>query len=221
MRAKAVIAAMLVAAFQFVHAGTVENMALRFMREQAAGFGSRVEVSLDSQDARARQSDCPSLEPFLPLGTRPYGRVTVALRCAQGGGATLFVPVLVQVFAPVLVASRPLAPGQVLTQSDVRVQEGEVSQPGVLSDPAQAVGKSLSIGLNPGALLRNDMLRMPQVIAQGDTVRVQVNGPGFAISSEGTASTHAADGQSVQVRMASGRTLTGTARPGRVVEVKY
>lgn len=204
-----------------VHAGVVEDAALRFVQRQTAGFGSRVEVSVDPTDMRQRQSDCQSFEPFLPAGARLYGRVTIAVRCAHGGGATLFVPVNVRVFAPALVAARPLAPGQILSAADVRVQEMEVTQPGLLSDPAQVVGKSLSMGLNPGIPVRSEMLRLQQVIAQGDSVRVQTSGPGFAISAEGTASAHATDGQSVQVRVASGRTLTGTARPGRIVEVGY
>jgi len=214
--------AALTALTQLAHAGVVEDAALRYMRERTAGLGTRVEVSLDSQDTRQRQSECPALDPYLPPGARLYGRVTVALRCPYPyGGATLFVPVVVRAFAPALVASRPLAAGQVISASDVQIHEADVSQPGALSDPAQAVGRTISMGLNPGALLRSDMLRAQQVVAQGDAVKVQVVGPGFAISSEGTASAHATDGQSVQVRMASGRTLTGTARAGRVVEVKY
>ncbi|MBI4292034.1 MAG: flagellar basal body P-ring formation protein FlgA [Betaproteobacteria bacterium] len=215
------LASAMLAANCAVQAGLVEDAALRFVQQQTAGLGARVEVSVDPQDMRQRQSDCRSFEPFLPSGARLYGRVTVALRCAQGGGATLFVPVHVRVFAPALVASRPLAPGQVLSAADVRVQEMEVTQPGILSDPAQVVGKNLSVGLNPGVPVRSEMLRLQQVVAQGDTVRVQAFGPGFAISAEGTASAHATDGQSVQVRTASGRILTGTARPGRIVEVKY
>ena len=212
--------ACLLATAGLLHAGVVDDSVLRFMRQQTSGISGRVEISVEPNDARERQIACPSLDHFLPSGSRLYGRVTVAVRCAQGG-ATFFVPVSVRVFAPALVASRSLAPGQILSAADVHTQEAEINQPGILSDPAQAIGKSISMGLNPGSPLRHEMLRSQQVVAQGDAVRVQASGPGFAVSADGTASAHATDGQSVQVRMASGRTLTGTARPGRVVEVRF
>lgn len=215
------LGAWLFASAGLLQAGMLEDSVLHFVQQQTSGLSGRVEISVDPGDARQRQSACQSFEPFLPAGGRLYGRTTVAVRCAQGGGATFFVPVNVRVFAPALVASRSLAPGQILSAADVHTKEAEITQAGTLSDPAQAIGRSIAMGLNPGSPLRQEMLRSQQVVAQGDAVRVQAGGPGFAVSAEGTASAHATDGQSVQVRMASGRTLTGTARPGRVVEVRF
>jgi flagella basal body P-ring formation protein FlgA len=41
------------------------------------------------------------------------------------------------------------------------------------------------------------------------------------VSSEGKALNNASDGQVVQVRAASGQTISGIARPGGMVEVSY
>lgn len=201
-------------------AGGMEDAVLGFVREHTSGIAGRVEIQVDTPDARLRPLACASFEPFLPAGTRLWGRATVGVRCAGGRSATLFVAVRIRVFAPAVVAVRPLAPGQVLSAADLRVEETEVAQPGFLSRIEQAQGQRLLVAVNAGFPVRQEMLRQQQVITQGDAVKLRISGPGFEVTAEGIASSHAIDGQTVQVRLESGRIVTGTARPGRVVEMR-
>ncbi len=200
--------------------GGMEDAVLGFVREHTSGIAGRVDIQVDAPDARQRQLACASFEPFLPAGTRLWGRATVGVRCAGSRSATLFVAVRVRVFAPAVVAVRPLAAGQVLSAADLRVEQTEVTQPGFLSRIEQAQGQRLVAAVNAGFPVRQELLRQQQVIAQGDAVKLRVSGPGFEVTAEGIASSHAIDGQSVQVRLESGRIVTGTARPGRVVEMR-
>ncbi len=199
-------------------AGAMEDSVLRFVRAHTSGIAGRVDIQIDTPEARLRSLACASFEPFLPAGARLWGRATIGVRCA-GGGATVFVAVRIRVFAPAVVAVRPLAAGQILSADDLRVEETEVSQPGFLSRVEQAAGQRLSVAVNAGFPVKQEMIRQRQVVTQGDTVKLRIAGPGFEITAEGIASSHAIDGQSVQVRLESGRIVTGTARPGRVVEV--
>ena len=57
------------------------------------------------------------------------------------------------------------------------------------------------------------------MVRQRDQVRVVTNGAGFSVSNEGKALNSAAAGQVVKVRLASGRVISGIARPDGVVEV--
>lgn len=200
-------------------AGGMEDSVLRFVREHTTGIAGRVDIQVDTPDSRLRSLACASFEPFLPVGTRLWGRATVGVRCA-GGGATVFVAVRIRVFAPAVVAVRPLAAGQVLSNDDLRVEETEIAQPGFLSRVEQAAGQRLLVAVNAGFPVRQEMIRQRQVVTQGDAVKLRIIGPGFEITAEGIASSHAIDGQSVQVRLESGRVVTGTARPGRVVDVR-
>jgi len=199
--------------------GALEDSVLRFVREHTSGIAGRVDIQIDTPDARLRSLACASFEPFLPAGARLWGRATIGVRCA-GGGATVFVAVRIRVFAPAVVAARPLAAGQILSADDLRVEENDVSQPGFLSRVEQAAGQRLSVAVNAGFPVRQEMIRQQQVVTQGDAVKLRISGPGFEITAEGIASSHAIDGQSVQVRLESGRVVTGTARPGRVVDVR-
>jgi flagella basal body P-ring formation protein FlgA len=213
--------------FLFLHctslqaAGQMEDAVWRFVREHSAGIAGRVDIQVDAADARVRPLTCDAYDPFLPSGSRLWGRTTVGVRCAGGGSASAFVPVRVRVFGPAVVAARSIAPGQLLVAEDLRMEEAEVTQSGLLSDTAQALGRRIAVGVNPGFPIRQELLRSQPVITQGETVKVQVAGSGFTIVAEGTAVNHAIDGQSVQVRLDSGRTVSGTARAGRLVEVRF
>jgi flagella basal body P-ring formation protein FlgA len=110
-----------------------------------------------------------------------------------------------------------------LAAADLALQDGDLTQlpAGILSDPQQAVGKTLAAALAPGQPLRQDMLRSPLVVQQGQTVKLQSSGHGFRVTAEGRALNNAQDGQVAQVRGTSGQTISGIARAGGVVEITF
>ena len=91
----------------------------------------------------------------------------------------------------------------------------------ILTDQAQAIGKTVKNSFAAGLPLRSDLLIAPWAVQQGQSVKTVSNGPGFSVSSEGKALNNAVDGQVVQVRTASGQTVSGIARMGGVVEVTH
>jgi flagella basal body P-ring formation protein FlgA len=90
-----------------------------------------------------------------------------------------------------------------------------------VSDLKQVDGRMLARSLFPGQILRLEHFRAAPAISQGDQVKLVAKGPGFTISADGEALAHALDGQSVRVRTETGRIVSGTARPGRVVELRF
>ncbi|MBZ0092992.1 MAG: flagellar basal body P-ring formation protein FlgA [Sulfuricellaceae bacterium] len=197
----------------------VEN----FVKQQSNDSGRVSEVSVGHIDPRLRLSHCPSPEAFLPPGSRLWGNTTVGIRCQQPAAWTIYVPVSVQVNGNVVVTAYALPRNHIIALSDLRQQSQDIAQlpPGTISDPRDAVGKTLSSGIPAGYPLRADMLRAPQSIRQGQTVTLQAKGNGFSVSSEGQALGSASEGESVQVRTRSGQVVTGTARAGGVVEIAF
>ena len=53
------------------------------------------------------------------------------------------------------------------------------------------------------------MVKAPQLFTHGAQVRVQAQGPGFAITAAGQAMSAGAVGQTVRVRMTNGRIIQG------------
>lgn len=195
----------------------------QYVIQQLAGQPGMVKVDIGTIDPQLRLQSCQRVEGFLPTGGRLWGAATLGARCALGANWVIYVPVTVSVQAPVVVSARPLPHGRTLTADDVTLQTLDLTQlpAGVLTDSAVAVGQVLNVGLLPGYPIRQDMLRAPLVIRQGQSVRLVAQGSGFGVSSEGKALGNAAAGQSVQVRTPNGQTVSGIARPDGSVEVNF
>ncbi len=196
----------------------------RLVREQTAGLPGKVSFMLGTLDPRLDLPACPvPPQAFVPPGSRLWGNTAVGVRCPDGRPWQIYVPVDVTILSNVVVSARPLPSGQQVQPSDVTLQAADLTQlpPSVLTDPAQAVGRTLTIALGAGEPLRLDLLRSPPVIRQGQTVTLLTRGPGFRVSAEGVALSTAAAGGLAQVRVASGRTVSGLAEPGGIVAVSY
>lgn len=212
-----------VAAWARQEPAEVKRVVEDFLRIQTKGLPGKVSFTVGTIDPNNNLPPCAALEAYMNAGARPWGKTNVGVRCQTDGGWNIYVPVQVRVVGDYLVTSRALARGQVLGPADVTTRQGDLAElpAGVLTDPAQAMGKTVSLSLGSGQLLRADALRAAFVVQQGQSVKVMSRGAGFQVSTEGRALNNAADGQVVQVRTPSGQTVSGIARPGGVVEVAY
>jgi flagella basal body P-ring formation protein FlgA len=200
------------------HADILEAVTA-FVHVQTHSLPGQVSIKVDEIDPHTVRSACTALETFLPSGSQLLGNSMVGVRCADKKGWVLFVPVHVTVRVDILITNKPLPQGHVLQAEDLSSQNAELSQMGILTDPSQAIGKVLKNGVGAGQVLKQDMLRAPYVIIQGQTVQVEAGGVGFSVRSEGQALNDAAEGQIVKVKTASGQMVSGTARQDGIVEI--
>jgi flagellar basal body P-ring formation protein FlgA len=194
----------------------------QLLRNQTAGLPGKVSFTLGEIDTRMSLAACPVAEAFVPPGVRLWGNASVGVRCSGSNPWTIYVPVSVKILTGVVVAARALTQGRAIELTDLAIQEADLGQlPGaVVTDPAQAVGRSVTLSVAPGQALRQDLLRSPPVIQQGQSVTLRAQGPGFKVSAEGRALSNATEGQVAQVRMPSGHTVSGIARVGAIVEIQ-
>jgi flagella basal body P-ring formation protein FlgA len=202
---------------------SVRMFALHEAAAAAGGQQSRIDVVVGELDSRLQLAPCARTEVFLPAGARLWGRSTAGVRCIESATWSITLPVTVRVFGPALVAAKPLAAGAAVQPDDVRTAEVEWTreQQGVVTTAAQLDQRVLARPVGSGQPIALNALRAPQAVGQGEPVRVIGRGVGFSITADGTALASATAGQSVRVRTDSGKILTGTARPGRVVEVQF
>lgn len=202
---------------------SIRQGAIEFARSQTADLTGEISVSATPLDSRLLLPACPAMEFFVPAGNRLWGSSNVGARCGAPSVWTVYVPVMVKVSTEIVFASHPLNIGQKLTPADVQIKRDDITQfaYGAISDPAQAMGKTLTASVPAGYPLRQDMLRAPYVIQQGQTVKVVARGQGFQVNSEGKAQGNAAAGQLVSVRLSSGKMVKGTATDGGYVEVPF
>lgn len=183
----------------------------------------RPEIIMGSLDARLQLAPCARIEPYLPPGTRLWGRSRVGLRCLEGAVRwNVFMPVTVKAWGPGWVLKRPVPAGTVLAQDDAELADMDwAEQPyAVLANPDRWVGQQAAYALQPGQALRQNMVRPVAAFAPGAQVRVSSVGAGFQVVVSGEALTAGIPGQSVRVRLGGGRVVTGTVRDGQTVEVR-
>ena len=182
----------------------------------------RMEVGIGALDARLRLAPCSHVEPYIPVGSRLWGRTRLGLRCTQGGGRwNVFLPVTVKAFGPAWVLRDNVVAGSVLTAADaVQAEADWAAEPSpVIVEPAQWVGQVASRSLVAGQPLRQSMVKAAQAFAAGTPVRVVAQGPGFEISSDAEAITPGVVGQPVRVRMENGRIANGIVVDLRTVRL--
>jgi flagellar basal body P-ring formation protein FlgA len=192
-------------------------------QQASAGMphGTRVEVDVGAFDPRLKLAPCARITPYLPTGTRLWGRAQVGLRCAEGARWSVFLPVTVKVFTQAWTVNQPLALGTVVKTEHLQLDEVDIAaEPSPVVLQAQsALGRPLARALKPGQVLREADLKARQWFAAGDTVRIVSIGPGFAISADGQALGPGVEGQPVKVRTEGGRVVIGRATATRQVEV--
>jgi flagella basal body P-ring formation protein FlgA len=198
-------------------------VAEQFLLTQAAGLPGEVSVKVGAVDPRTALAGCPAPEAFLQPGARAWGKTTVGVRCTAPSVWTVFLQAQVNVKAEYVAAAVPLAQGQPVEQGQLMLVKGDIAAMpnGIITDMAQAIGRTPTVSLAAGTPLRLDTLRSKPVVQQNQAVRLVLNGNGFSVSSEGRAIGTAGEGQVVQVRTASGTVVSGTAKAGGMVEVAF
>jgi flagella basal body P-ring formation protein FlgA len=195
----------------------------RFLTIQSSGSQNKVKVELGRIDPRLSLPACITPEAFLPKGNRPFGKTTVGIRCTAPVPWVIYVPAMVRVQGDYYVTAGSLAQGQVVSAQDLTKTSGDLTMlpVGIITDPAQAIGRTTSMAMRAGTPLRQDELRAQMVVRQGQTVKVISNGPGFQVSTEAVATTNAVEGQMVQAKTSTGQTVSGVAKSGGILEINY
>jgi flagella basal body P-ring formation protein FlgA len=205
------------------NANALRAVVEQFLLTQAAGLPGEVSVKVGAIDPRTALAHCPAPEAFLQPGARAWGKTTVGVRCTAPSRWTIFIQAQVNVKADYVAAAVPLAQGQAVEQGQLMLVKGDIAAMpnGIITDMAQAIGRTPTVSLAAGTPLRLDTLKSKPVVQQNQAVRLVLNGHGFSVSAEGRAIGTAGEGQVVQVRTPSGTVVSGTAKAGGMVEVAF
>lgn len=201
----------------------VQQAVTDYLQQQTTGLPGKVELKVEQFDRQNQLPPCAALEPFLPPGTRAWGQINVGVRCNSPVAWTAYLPAQISVFGEYLVTTRPIRSGQIVAPADLERRTGDLTTEAAntLTDMTQAVGHSVRYTIAAGSPLRADMLRLPQAIRQGQSVKVLGSGAGFTVANEGRALNAAAAGETVRVRLGNGQVISGTARADGAVELNF
>jgi len=181
----------------------------------------RMEVEIGRLDPRLNLAPCARMEPYLPSGSKLWGRTRIAVRCLEGSRPwNVFLPVTVKAWGPAWVLTNNVSMGETLQAQDALQSEVDwaAETAAVIALPDDWMGQTAARALVAGQALRQGMVRPPLLFKAGATVKVVATGPGFQVVSSGQAMAPGGQGQTVRVRMDNGRLVSGTVNAqGEVV----
>ena len=190
-----------------------------FIKQQTADLEGKVAFSVEPIDPRLVLDNCSRMEAFLPAGSQLIGRVSVGVRCLDAKGWRIFIPVQIKITRNLIISTKPLSSGQTLGSQDIARQSTETMQDVGMTDEKRVLGKVLRYSISAGTIIRPEMLRASYTVKQGQVVQIVVQGGGFTLSNSGVALSNAGPGDSVQVRIESGRVISGTATEEGAVRI--
>ena len=197
----------------------LELKATTFLRETQEGGAYRYEAG--KADSRVRLPACST-----PLNAAwPPGQVApfraLLLECPALGWRVM-LPLTATELSMAYVSARQLKSGDVVQLNDIRL--APVTNRALLlqaiKDPLLIVGKAVRSTLPEGSLLRESQLQAPIVVKMNQPVRVLVVGGGFNVGSDAMSLSNGAIGDRVNVRVPSGKVISGVVQPDLSIYVQ-
>jgi len=172
-------------------------------------------VSILQREARDFDVQVASLDPRLnlprctdPLTIRtmrektPVGDVSVRVRCHGEHPWTIYAKAHVSLFRKVLVTTRPLPKGAMLTADSVALQRMDIAslRQGFVERPDVVLGRYLKRRLPAGYVLTLHLMVMAKVIHKGEAVTIRAHSGALDVRMGGHALMDGEKGQRIRVR---------------------
>lgn len=161
-----------------------------------------------------------------PPGGSLLGRVhlQVEFQIAERPVKQVGVTADVRLFGTVVVARRPLARGETVTDTDVVVERRDLSQAPreALHDVADVVGRVARAAIAPYAPIRRDQVAVAAAVHRGDVVQLVAERAGLRITAAGEVREDASVGEQVRVvNRATQKSLVGRVVDASTVGVEF
>jgi flagellar basal body P-ring formation protein FlgA len=180
-------------------------------------------VTAGSLDPRLRLNECANqLEGVVPATGAHAAKVTVGVRCNAPTQWTVYVPVTVEIEAPILVLRRALARRSPVDPADVELQTRRL--PGIessfISDLGNLKGRRLKRSLPAGTPLTADVLVPDVLVRRGQQVTLLASSGPFEIRAQGQALSDGSEHQRIRVQnVTSRRIVEGVVENSSTVRV--
>lgn len=133
---------------------------------------------------------------------KAIGRLNVRVDCQGSVPWSKYVPVVVRMFAPVLMSTRPLARGDLIGAADVEMVEADLStlRQSYLQESTLAVGLEVKRAMPANSFVSREALAQPLLIKRGDTVVMSAQSGPVTIRQQGIAMQNGELGAQIPVR---------------------
>jgi len=177
-------------------------------RSAVATADGRIDVVANPIDARVRLAACERpLMTSIPYGNKQSPRVTVAVRCPGAKPWKIYVPVRTAVFRQVLIASRPLTRGSILTPGDIILAEFDTGllPRGYIVAATHAVGRKVRRAVKTGDPITPALLETPATIRRGQKVSLEARSGALTVRMAGIAQSDGILGEVIEFENTTSR----------------
>jgi flagella basal body P-ring formation protein FlgA len=204
--------------------GQIHQAASQFLEAFAAeqaSEGYKVTHTPGDLDSRLSLDICEK-EPTVTFSGDPWktSQPSLLVSCEGSRPWRMFLPVTLEIHGPGLVASRPLARGQRITEGVLEIRDVEMNatRRSPIRHKEQLIGMEMRRGINAGTVFTADLLTAPEAIVRGDHVVITAETGGFSVRSRGKALGSGSIGEQVMVEnLSSSRTVRARIiAPGQV-----
>ena len=182
---------------------TIYQAARNFVRLHVISqHNQQAKITIGTLDSRLKLKQCPKpLQAFLPNGSRDMGKTTIGVKCKGKNAWSLNVPVTISVYKNVLVASRQLQKGTILTESDMELKKTDLAKLhyGFFEELKYGAGKKLKRRILAGAVLTPAMIKDPQLIRRGQQITIVAQSGLMIVRMAGKALANGAVGERIKV----------------------
>ncbi len=183
------------------------------------GAGTRVEYDSGAIASGTDTKSCTAPLSINPHNQQSLARVTLLVAC--GNEWSIYIPVDLTVYQPVVVATRPLGSGAVIAADDVELNALDVGRLSgtYLTTLDEAVGMGVKRPLSPGRAVLMQHLEQPLLIRRGEGVIISAERGDLAVKMSGTAMTDGRRGELIRIKSQSNTRIVNArvVGPGHVM----
>jgi flagella basal body P-ring formation protein FlgA len=181
--------------------------------EEDYGGNVRIEFTISQLDSRLTMQSCPQPLTVKLKSQNTIGRINVRVSCQEKNVWSLYVPVEVDLFRPVVAAVMPVAKGTQLGHSQLEMREMNVGKLNgtYYTDISTVIGMQAKRNIRADKPIIAGYLEPPLMVKKGDSVQMTAQSGGLMVRIPGIALSDGQQGQQISVR---------NSQSNRVVEAK-
>ncbi len=185
-------------------------------------FEEDVEIQVGMIDHRLRLAQCDDNIQF-KIKEPPHNprNISIRVRCEQTHRWTIYIPVTVDVYADIVVASRSMKRGEILTTDDLRLRRTNTATVGrgYMEQMNDAVGLEMKRAINTGDVVKSGHIKKPDVVVKGQRVVVSSKSAFLTVKAEGVALSNGHIGKLIRVKNEKSKRVVEAriVAPGEVV----
>jgi flagella basal body P-ring formation protein FlgA len=202
--------------------GLVRSEVTRQLVENSPWSGEDIEVDdiiITGPDITKEKFD--RVEVRVPKRMTNIGKVTVLATLFSGKKEVrnIWVSARIKVFREAVVALNSLRMNEKITKDDVKAMRMETRDVAdTLGSTEEAVGMLARRPIAAGTVIKRDYLKPQVIVKRGERIVVSVENDRLKVKSMGTAVGDGSRGETVSVRMSSGKEIAGrVAGPGEII----